>query len=262
MLILHEYSKFRVMILDVKWKNPENYCHFHQNMVSLARPLKKGTSTADAQMHDCRTKGCTDHVLLLCGRTHDIRKDELMREAKFAATVFGAVSVCLVGGLAAAYMTAPEVGSASVSDTAEAIGEELIFAPIATSVSTTTIVTTYTSATTQCTTETTTTAPVFYEADSTAMEDDTSYDTSLWSYTTEAYTEPYTETYDYSFPAIDQTADEEIGIYSDVTVIETAPVETTTTAQMTTTAEPVTEPPTVISLFSATWSHTKQVQAG
>lgn len=62
-----------------------------------------------------------------------------MREAKFVATVFGTVTACLIGGLAVAYTTAPNVSSRDNIEIAESASEEqLTIAATETSVSTTT----------------------------------------------------------------------------------------------------------------------------
>lgn len=79
-----------------------------------------------------------------------------MREAKFAATVFGAILVCLSGGLFVAYKAAPDVSTSNLE--IEAPLSTTTTAAVETSVSTTTVTTTKVTTTTNITT-TTTTAP-------------------------------------------------------------------------------------------------------
>ena len=61
-----------------------------------------------------------------------------MREAKFAASVFGVITACLIGGGAVAYNAAPQVSTRDNFEVVEPASEELTLAAAETSVKTTT----------------------------------------------------------------------------------------------------------------------------
>lgn len=90
-----------------------------------------------------------------------------MREAKLAATVFGAVTVCLFGGLAVAYKNAPDVSSSDNLEIVDSSAEATTFAATETSAKTTTAIIT-TSTTTRKKAVTTTTANYDIEYTTTA----------------------------------------------------------------------------------------------
>ena len=99
-----------------------------------------------------------------------------MREAKFAASVFGAVTVCLFGGLAVAYKAAPDVSSSNNNLEIVSSDEEMTTAATETSVSTTTAITTTsitTSAKKSSTTTTVTTTAADYDIEYTTAAEDT-----------------------------------------------------------------------------------------
>ena len=79
-----------------------------------------------------------------------------MREAKFAATVFGAILVCLSGGLFVAYKAAPDVSTSKLEIEAP-LSTTTTAAAVETSVSTTTVTTTKVTTSKNITTTTTTT---------------------------------------------------------------------------------------------------------
>ena len=140
------------------------------------------------------------------------RKDELMREAKFAATVFGAILVCLSGGLFVAYKAAPDVSTSKLE-----IEEPLsttTTAAVETSVSTTTVTTTKVTTSKNITTTTTTTA----ETTATTVTETTTAEPVVT--TVEIETEPVIEEVVPEIP-------EEIYIEEEVEVTadEPAPVE-------------------------------------
>ena len=61
-----------------------------------------------------------------------------MREAKFAASVFGVVTACLIGGGVVAYNAAPQVNTSDNFEIVKPAGDDLTLAAAETSVKTTT----------------------------------------------------------------------------------------------------------------------------
>lgn len=134
-----------------------------------------------------------------------LRKDELMREAKFVATVFGVITACLFGGGVVAFQAAPQVSTRA--NIVEPASEERTIS--ATETTTATTIVTTTKITTQKTTADTTSKKV-----STAAA--VKYETVV----------------DY----------ETLQMYNSVPVVTTAaPAETTVTTTQAVVTEPVTE---------------------
>lgn len=162
-----------------------------------------------------------------------------MREAKFVATVFGTVTACLIGGLAVAYTTAPNVSSKNNIEIAESASDEhLTIAATETSVSTTTERIKTTSVTT--TAKTTTTSA---EVTTTKQEAATEIFVPDESLTFEGITLQGVQ-----LNAKEPVTENNIVTTQPVTTTTAAPVTTTTTTSQTTTTTTTTAAPVVTTI--------------
>ena len=185
------------------------------------------------------------------------RKDELMREAKTVATVFGAISVCLIGGLGVAFNAAPQVRSSNV-EIEEPASEEAI-AATKTSVSTTIAIVTTTPGTKR-NALTTTSAKAETETSTLGSDEE---DGSLWSvnYADHYDSAPqYNASAEYVYdPASDTVTTTTVPAYTTVTVPETT--TTTTTFATTTTTTTTTFTTTTTTTTSAATTTTTTTAA-
>jgi hypothetical protein rflaF_11155 len=185
-----------------------------------------------------------------------------MREAKFAASVVGIITVCLFGGAAVAYNAAPQVSTRDNFEIVEPASDRLTFSA-ETSVETTTVVTTAQKTTSKTSVTTTSENNFVYMADNRAAKANISYYTNVTTAayepntvvtTTTTYAQPVTEAPAATAPSESITeapTETTTEIYYEEPVYtepETeAPTEYTepyTEEETTTTAAPATEEPT------------------
>lgn len=110
-----------------------------------------------------------------------------MREAKFAASVVGVITVCLFGGAAVAYNAAPQVSTRDNFEIVEPASDRLTFSA-ETSVETTTVVTTAQKKTSKTSVTTTSENNFVYMADNRAANENISYYSNITTATPEPYT--------------------------------------------------------------------------
>lgn len=181
-----------------------------------------------------------------------IRKDELMREAKNVATVFGAVTVCLLGGLGIAFKATPDISTGNNVEIEEPASEAMTTAANVTSVSTTTAIVTTLPQTTTKQNITTTAAAAAVEATEAPSEAEEKEEEEFFT-EEEGFSKEMSVYYGVQL-SIDKNDSDSYFESSDKTAVttSTAPAVTTTSETTTTTTTSATTTTTTTTTTAAT----------